>query len=316
MLWTRVTVAEGDAVPVRWRVSRSSDPGHAVAEPVAEPTRIRVVSATGWAAREGDPPVRGAAGRQRGGAYAASMSDFDAGEYGASGIAEDYDALYADHWETDAAVDCLVELADGGPVLELGIGTGRLALPMVRRGLDVQGIDGSPEMVAKLREKPGGEQLRVVIGDFADAVAGEGFSLVVLAVNTIFALPDQDAQVACFQNAARHLRPAGRFVVEAWVPDVGGFRSNRLLRPRVIRPDVVSIEAAELDQADQIMRTTQVVFAGGRVRLYPATHRYAWPAELDLMGRLAGFRRESRWADWTRSPFTADSTAHVTVYRT
>ena len=244
------------------------------------------------------------------------MGHFDPGAYGASGIAADYDALYADHWDTEAAVDCLVDLADGGPVLEFGIGTGRLALPMSRRGLEIHGIDGSDEMVARLAAKSGGERIPVVIGDFADADAGGGFTLVVLAVNTIFALPDQDAQVACFRNAARHLAPSGRFVVEAWVPDVGGFRDHRQVRPRVMRPDLLSIETADLDQADQIMRTTQAVFSGGGVRLYPATHRYAWPAELDLMGQLAGFRREARWADWTRSRFTRDSTAHVTVYRT
>ena len=244
------------------------------------------------------------------------MGDFDASAYGATGIADDYDALYADHWDTDSAVECLVELAEGGPVLEFGIGTGRLALPMLHRGLEVHGIDGSAEMVARLLAKPGGERLPVVVGNFAEADAGgRAFSLVVLAVNTVFALPDQDAQVACFRNAARHLAPSGRFVVEAWVPDVGAFRNNRLVRPRVMRPDMVSIETAELDQAHQIMRTTQAVFSEGGVRLYPATHRYAWPAELDLMGQLAGFRGEHRWADWGRSEFTPDSTAHVTVYR-
>lgn len=223
--------------------------------------------------------------------------------------------MYAGYWDTDAAVDRLLELAEGGPVLEFGIGTGRLALPLADRGLRVHGVDGSAEMVAQLRAKPGGERIPVVVGNFADADAGGEFSLVVLAVNTIFALPDQDAQVACFQNAARHLAPSGRFVVEAWVPDIGGFRDNRLVRPRVIRPDQVSIETADLDRAEQIMRTTQAVFSAGGVRLYPATHRYAWPAELDLMGRLAGLRRESRWADWRRGDFTRESPAHVTVYR-
>ena len=243
------------------------------------------------------------------------MADFDPTAYGASGIADEYDDLYAGHWETDTAVDRIAELADGGKVLELGIGTGRLALPLLARGIEVHGVDGSAEMVEKLRQKPGGDRIPVVVGDFAHADAGRGFTLVVLAVNTIFALPDQEAQVECFRNAARHLAPAGRFVIEAWVPDVGAFRHNRVVRPRIIQSDRISIETAELDPVTQTMRTTQAVFSDGSVRLYPANHRYAWPAELDLMAQLAGLHREERWANWTRSPFTADSQAHVTVYR-
>ena len=247
--------------------------------------------------------------------YAPAMTDFDPTEYGASGIAEDYDDLYADHWEVDAAIDAVVALADGGRVLGLGIGTGRLALPLLERGIEVHGVEGSEEMVVKLREKPGGDRIPVVVGDFAHAHAGEGFTTVVLAVNTIFALPDQQAQVQCFRNAARHLAPAGCFVVEAWVPDLCGFQHNRLVRPRIMRGDKMSIESVELDPVEQIMRTIQAVFSDGSVRLYPANHRYAWPAELDLMAEVAGLHREERWADWSRSPFTADSRAHVTVYR-
>jgi SAM-dependent methyltransferase len=247
--------------------------------------------------------------------YDRIVADFEPSAYGDSGIADEYDELYADHWETEGAVECLLQLANGGRILELGIGTGRLALPLLKRGIEVHGVDGSAEMVAKLREKPGGDRIPVVLGDFAHANAGSGFALVVLAVNTIFALPDQQAQVECFRNAARHLAPTGCFVVEAWVPDLGGFRHNRLVRPRVMRSDMVSIETAELDQAEQTMRTTQAVFSNGSVRLYPANHRYAWPAELDLMAELAGMHREERWADWDCSPFTADSRSHVTVYR-
>lgn len=243
------------------------------------------------------------------------MPAFDPTAYGASGIADEYDDMYAGYWETDAAVDALVALADGGRVLELGIGTGRLALPLSERGLEVHGVEGSEEMAARLRAKPGGDRIPVVIGDFADADAGGGFSLVVLAVNTIFALPDQQAQVRCFANAARHLAPSGCFVVEAWVPDVAGFQHDRLVRPRIMRTDKMSIESVELDPVEQIMRTVQAVFSDGTVRLYPADHRYAWPAELDLMAQLAGLHREDRWADWRRSPFTAASRAHVTVYR-
>jgi SAM-dependent methyltransferase len=243
------------------------------------------------------------------------MAGFDPGAYGASGMADEYDSLYEGHWDTESAVERLVELAAGRPVLEFGIGTGRLALPLLERGVEVHGIDGSADMVAKLRGKPNGTRIPVVVGDFADGDAGRGFGLVVLAVNTVFALPDQEAQVACFRNAARHLAPSGRFVVEAWVPDLCDFRHNRSVRPRVMQPDRISIETAEIDPVDQVMRTTQAVFSNGSVRLYRADHRYAWPAELDLMGRLAGLRRESRWADWTGAPFDAESRAHVTVYQ-
>ncbi|HEV2071367.1 MAG TPA: class I SAM-dependent methyltransferase [Acidimicrobiales bacterium] len=243
------------------------------------------------------------------------MTEFDPTAYGRSGIAEEYDELYESEWETGPAVDRIAQLAQGGRVLELGIGTGRLALPLLERGLEVHGVDASAEMVARLREKPGGDRIPVVIGDFAGADAGEGFGLVVLAVNTIFALPDQEAQLACFTNAARHLAPGGAFVVEAWIPDIGAFRHNRLVRPRVMGSDRISIETVELDPVDQMMRTTQAVLANGSVRLYPANHRYAWPAELDLMARLAGLHRESRWADWGGAPFTGESRAHVTVYR-
>ncbi len=248
-------------------------------------------------------------------AYAPTVADFDPTAYGASGIADEYDDLYADHWETDGVVDLVVELAAGGKVLELGIGTGRLALPLLERGVEVHGVEGSAEMVAKLRAKPGSDRIPIVVGDFAEADAGRGFGLVLLAVNTIFALPDQQAQVACFRNAARHLGPGGRFVVEAWVPDVGAFRNNRLVRPRIVGDERMSIESVELDPVAQMMRTTQAVFSDGSVRLYPANHRYAWPAELDLMAQLAGFHREERWADWRRAPFTATSRDHVTVYR-
>jgi len=241
--------------------------------------------------------------------------EFDPATYGRSGIASDYDDLYTDVWDTTNAVTLLAELAAGGPIMEFGIGTGRLALPLRGLGLDVHGIDGSAEMVEQLRTKPDGAAIPVTIGDFGEVSAGSDFALVVLAVNTIFALPDQRAQVACFRNAARHLAPGGAFVVEAWIPDLGAFRRNRLVRQRILREDVVSVEAVVLESATQHMRTTQVVLRNGSVQLYPANHRYAWPSELDLMAELAGLQLESRWADWKRQPFDDDSTEHVSVYR-
>jgi hypothetical protein len=137
----------------------------------------------------------------------------------------------------------------------------------------------------------------------------------VLAVNTIFALPDQQAQVACFANAARHLAPGGAFVVEAWIPDVGAFRHNRMLRPRIMKETTISFESVLLDPVNQMMFTTQAVLSEGSIRLYPANHRYAWPAELDLMAQMAGLTREARWANWEGALFHGESRAHVTVYR-
>ncbi|PZG06554.1 class I SAM-dependent DNA methyltransferase [Nonomuraea aridisoli] len=241
------------------------------------------------------------------------MTSFDVAAYGRS-IADIYDATVRD-LPTQAAVELLCELADGGPVLEFGIGTGRLALPLVSRGLNVAGIDGSPDMVEILRRKSGGDGIPVTIGDFATTRVDGRFALVVLTTNTIFALPSQDAQVSCFRNAAAHLEPGGRFVIEAWVPDLTGFRDGSSLRLLSVSEDVVLAEAARLSPAEQLMYTTKVRMTGEGLRLLPANHRYAWPAELDLMARLAGMEREHRWSDWAGTPFTDDSRAHVSVYR-
>ncbi len=241
------------------------------------------------------------------------MPAFDASAYG-RGIADIYDTTVRD-LPTEQTVARLYELAEGGPVLELGIGTGRLALPLAARGLRVEGIDGSADMVEVLRAKPGGEHIRVTIGDFSTTRVEGEFGLVVLSTNTIYALPSQDAQVECFRNAAAHLRPGGRFVVEAWVPDLAAFSRGSALRLLSMTEEVVVAEAARLSPAEQLMHTTRVRLSAEGVRMLPANHRYAWPAELDLMARLAGMEREHRWSDWAGSPFGDDSRAHVSVYR-
>lgn len=243
------------------------------------------------------------------------MTDFDPSAYGRR-AAEGYDESVGWLGSPDAAVERIAELAGAGPVLEFGIGTGRLALPLAERGLAVSGIDGSPEMVSLLREKTGGANLPVEVGDFAETRIEGTFSLVLLAVNTVFALPSQQAQVRCFRNAAAHLDPGGRFVVEAWVPDPGAFHDGQAVRVVSVTENEVLLEAAQLFAADQRMRTTKIHFAGGRVRLVPSNHRYAWPAELDLMAELAGLELEHRWADWDRTPFGDSTTGHVSVYRT
>lgn len=237
---------------------------------------------------------------------------FDPAAYGRT-TADDYDDLYVEH-DSTTAVNLLAELGGDGPVLELGIGTGRLALPLSARGIEVHGIEGSPEMVSALRRKAGGENIPVVLGDFAEVSAGSGFSLAVLAINTVFALPSQDAQVRCFRNVASQLRHGGRFVVEAWVPDVGAFRNGTAVRPVGLHEGRVELEIAKLQPASQSMWTTKVHLTEQGVRLVPANHRYAWPAEMDLMARLAGMRLSQRWSSWDKAPFTDHSFAHISVW--
>ena len=244
----------------------------------------------------------------------ASDPHFDPAQYGRA-AAPAYDDVYAG-LDPGEAVRCLAALADGGAVLELGIGTGRIALPLAATGVTVEGIDGSPEMVAELRGKPGGADLRVEVGDFATTRMGRRYAVVALPFNTINALPSQEAQVQTFRTAAEHLEPGGAFVVENWVPDLGAFRSGRAMRVHEAGGQQVLIEVAQLHAAEQRMTTTKIAFTPDGVRLLPANHRYVWPAELDLMARLAGLHLETRWSGWDRQPFTDESTGYVAVYRT
>ncbi len=242
------------------------------------------------------------------------MAEHDPTEYGRR-IADEYDEHYEGYWDTEGAVERLAELAAGGPVLELGVGTGRLALPLADRGLEVHGLDSSEDMLDRLRAKPGADRLTLRTGDFAEINVPGTFSLVVLAINTIFALPDQDTQVRCFEAAGRRLDAGGRFAVEAWIPQLERFTTGSAVSVRILRDDRVSLDIGRLDPVNQRMETTQVSFRDGDVRLYPANHRYAWPSELDLMARLGGMELECRHEDWRQTPFTAHSTAHVSVYR-
>ena len=230
-------------------------------------------------------------------------------------IADEYDEHSDDDLDTDGAVVRLAELAGSGPVLELGVGTGRLALPLAARGLEVHGIDSSEAMLDRLRSKPGADRLTLSTGDLLATDVGGPFTLAVLAFNRIFSHPDQDAQVRCFEAAGRRLVAGGRFVVEAWVPRLERFTTGSAVSVRILREDRVSLDIARIDPVTQRMETTQVSLTDGNVRLYPANHRYAWPSELDLMARLGGMELESRDEDWRRAPFTAHSTSHVSVYR-
>jgi SAM-dependent methyltransferase len=216
--------------------------------------------------------------------------------------------------ETRDSVGALAKLAGGGKVLELAIGTGRVALPLAARGLTVHGIEASEAMVAKLREKPGGRAILVEIGDMAEVQVNSTFDLIYLVFNTIFNLTTQEAQVRCFHNAARHLNAGGLFVVETVVPDLSGFVDGQRMKGSWARMDSARFEIAIHDPVVQTVDFQRIVISEDGTRMVPHFMRYAWPSELDLMAQLAGLERRERWAWWDRSPFTADSKSHVTVY--
>ena len=211
-------------------------------------------------------------------------------------------------------VDRLVELAGGGRVLEFAIGTGRVAVPLAARGVPVTGIELSRPMIDRLREKADEAAIPVVHGDMATARADGEFTLVYLVYNTLSNLLTQDEQVDCFANAARHLHPGGSFVVELSVPDLRRLPPGSEAAFFAVEPGYVGFDT--YDVAAQRLVSHHVRFAEHRAaRLFRSTHRYVWPAELDLMARLAGFRLESRHADWSGGVFTAESGSHVSVYR-
>jgi SAM-dependent methyltransferase len=240
------------------------------------------------------------------------MSGYSAATYGDE-IAEMYDQWYSS-LDAEGAVQLLAELAGPGPVLELGIGTGRVALPLARRGIEVHGIEASEAMVAKLRAKPDGDGVAVIIGDFADVDVEGEFSLVCVPFNTIFCLLNQEDQLRCFQNVARRLSADGVFVVEAFVPDLSRFDRGQRVGLEDFAPDGIRIEASKHDRLNQRVETRHVVISQRGVQFYPLQIRYAYPSELDLMARLAGLRLRERWGGWRRESFTAGSVSHVSVY--
>ena len=210
------------------------------------------------------------------------------------------------------AVDRLAELAGDGAALEFAVGTGRIALPLAERGVRVVGIDSSEAMLARLREKPGAGRVEALAGDMAATRVDGEFSLVYLVFNTIFNLTTQDGQVACFENAAAHLPSGGRFVIEARVPEIQRLPVGQRVLPW--RADPTGMSFYVYDVVSQRMDGQHFTFVDGRVEPSPIELRYAWPAELDLMARLAGMRLEHRWGGWQGEPFTALSPAHVSVY--
>lgn len=215
-------------------------------------------------------------------------------------------------------VEVLSELAGNGPAVEFAIGTGRVAIPLSEAGVPVSGIELSHAMIARLREKVGEDHLPVVQGDMTQARVTGTFSLAFLVFNTIANLLTQDEQIRCFENAARHLAPGGRFVIELWVPQLRSLPPGRGGTVEVSQPGYLLVDS--YDVLRQHVVSHHVRFgpdlADGRdARIGRTPHRYIWPSELDLMARIAGFELESRWADWDRSEFTAESRSHVSVYR-
>jgi SAM-dependent methyltransferase len=231
-------------------------------------------------------------------------------------VAQRYDVLWAQHFEPEVvepAVSFLADLAGDGRALELGIGTGRLALPLSRRNVRVDGIELSAAMVEQLRAQPGAADIDVTVGDFATATVHGTFALVYLVRNTIMNLTTQDAQVACFLNVARHLEPGGVFVIEVVVPPWQRLVPGETVIPFDVSPGHVGFD--EIDVATQCSWSHHYWFDDGETRAFSAPFRYVWPSELDLMARVAGMTLRERWSDWHREPFAPTSSNHISVWQ-
>jgi len=231
-------------------------------------------------------------------------------------VAAGYDkasAVMFDPSVVDPPVDFLAGLAGDGSALELGIGTGRIALPLSRRGVRVQGIELSPAMVDRLRAKPGADDISVTIGDFATTRVQGTFGLAYLVYNTIMNLTSQDEQVACFRNVAAHLEPGGCFVIEVVVPDLRRLPPGETVRAFAVSPTYVGFDEYT-DMTAQILYSHHYRVAGDKLEVFSAPFRYVWPSELDLMARIAGMTVRERWSGWNREPFTSESTSHISVW--
>ncbi|WP_019806228.1 class I SAM-dependent methyltransferase [Saccharomonospora halophila] len=230
-------------------------------------------------------------------------------------FAEVYDQMYPDH-ETPATLDFLASLVEpGARVLELGAGTGRLAVPLADRGLRVHAVDASERMLQRLRARDRNGAVVTVCGDFTDDVVDGEFDLCWVVCNTLFMVPDVEQQIAALRAAGTHLAPGGTLVVEVYDPTFFHQLAKPELQARHLAPDKVMLDTISVDPAEQILTEIHTVIGAGTVSTYVEVSRYAWPAELDLMARLAGLERVERFADWERAPFTAGAHRHVTLYR-
>jgi SAM-dependent methyltransferase len=230
-------------------------------------------------------------------------------------IAARYDESSAEMFDpaaVDPVVDFLVEIAGDGPALELGIGTGRIALPLRERGVEVHGIELSRAMADRLRAKRGGEDIAVTIGNFATTRVEGSFTLAYLVYNTIMNLTSQEDQVSCFRNVAAHLEPGGRFVIEVMVPDLRRLPPGETFRVFDAGENHLGID--EYDVAGQGLVSHHLEIVDGRLERFSMPFRYVWPSELDLMAELAGMKLSERWGGWKRESFTSESRKHVTVW--
>lgn len=227
-------------------------------------------------------------------------------------VASVYDDWYS---EVDRhAIDRLAELSGDGRALELGIGTGRIALPLASRGVNVSGIDVSQSMLDQLKEKTGAEKIALHFGSFLDLNVPGQFDLIYIVFNTIYMLTSQADQVRCFQSVASRLSESGVFLVEAFVPDLTRFQAGQANWVQKITEDVVQLDVGLHDAVQQTVTSQKVILSNSGTRLYPLKIRYAWPSELDLMAQVAGLRLRERWNDWQRTPFDSGSGKHISIY--
>lgn len=231
-------------------------------------------------------------------------------------VASRYDAASSEMYNDAVlapAVEFLADLAGDGRALEFAVGTGRVAIPLSARGIEVCGIELSQPMVDQMVAKPGAERVPITIGDMATTRVAGSFSLVYLVYNTITNLLTQDEQVECFRNAAAHLEVGGHFVVEVFVPELRRLPAGETIAAFDVTSSHLGFD--EYDVVNQRLISHHYWITGGRVETFDSHHRYAWPAEYDLMARLAGVSLHERWSDWHRQPFTSSSTSHVSVWK-
>lgn len=239
------------------------------------------------------------------------MMNYDDSTYGEQ-IAEIYDEFYPDY--DPASIELLADLAGGGPVLELGIGTGRIAMPLHEKGVEVQGIDASEAMISKLRSKPDGSDIEVLVGSFAEFKLDKCFKLVYVVFNTFFNLLSQDDQVRCFKSVREHLSNDGVFLMEAFVPNPCRFVDHQTVRAIDLAEERVRLEVSQLDPIAQQVTSQHTLISKDGVSFHPVRLRYAWPSELDLMAQIAGLSLRHRWGSWSKVEFGKHSQTHISVY--
>jgi SAM-dependent methyltransferase len=239
------------------------------------------------------------------------MKTYDDTTYGDQ-IAEIYDEFYAAY--EPASIELLAELAGDGAVLELGIGTGRIALPLLEKGVEVQGIDASEAMLSKLRSKPHGSEIDVLVSSFDEFKLDRRFRLIYVVFNTFFGLLTQEKQVRCFQSVAEHLTADGKFLMEVFVPDPCRFEDHQTVRAIDLEEERIRLEVSRFDPVAQQVASQHTLISRDGVRFHPVKLRYAWPSELDLMARIAGLSLRHRWGSWSKDDFHKSSQTHISVY--